>query len=147
MQCAYCDSDKTKVIDTRETSEKVRRRRECSGCGRRFTTYETAEKFDITVTKHKGENEEFSEDKIRKGVSKSAEKTSLDEDDVEEVVEEVKKEVRGKKEVSTKEIGDAVKKSLKKRDEVAYIRFASVYDSFDDAESFLKEAESLQTDE
>ncbi len=147
MQCAYCDHDSTKVIDTRETSEKVRRRRECKECGRRFTTYETAEKLDIKVEKGDGKTEDFDEEKIRSGVSKAAEKTSITEDQVEEVVEEVKKSVRGEQKVQSKRIGEEVKTQLKKRDEVAYMRFASVYDSFDDAESFMKEAEALKTEE
>lgn len=144
MKCPYCDNDSTKVVDTRETSEKVRRRRECGDCGRRFTTYETTEKFDIEVVKSDGGREDFKETKIRDGVSKAIEKTSIDEKEMEEVIDEVKRSIRGKKEVKTKEIGDAVKESLKKRDEVAYMRFASVYDSFDDVESFRKEAEALQ---
>ena len=144
MKCPYCDNDSSKVVDTRETSEKVRRRRECSKCERRFTTYETAEKLDIKVIKSDGFEEKFDENKIINGVQRAAEKTSITDSQVEEIVDEVKKSVRGEKEIKSKEIGDAVKEALKKRDEVAYMRFASVYDSFDDAESFMKEAEQLQ---
>ncbi|MFB6145506.1 MAG: transcriptional regulator NrdR [Candidatus Nanohaloarchaea archaeon] len=144
MQCPYCDHDSTKVVDTREASEKVRRRRECSSCGRRFTTYETAEKLDIKVKKRDGDVEDFDENKIRNGVSKAIEKTSIDEEEVDCIVEDVKKAVRGEKEVPAEEVGEAVKEALKERDEVAYIRFASVYDSFDDVESFRKEVEALK---
>lgn len=144
MKCPYCDNDTSRVVDTRETCQKVRRRRECSDCERRFTTYETAEKLDIKVVKSDGEEEKFDENKIIEGVRRAAEKTSITDSQVEEIVDEVKKSVRGEKEIKSKEIGDAVKEALKKRDEVAYMRFASVYDSFDDAESFLKEAEQLQ---
>lgn len=144
MQCPYCDNESSKVVDTRETTQKVRRRRECSGCERRFTTYETAEKLDIKVIKSDGTEEDFDENKIIQGVTRATEKTSVSESEVEEIVDEVKKEIRGKTEIKSKEIGEAVKEALKKRNEVAYMRFASVYDSFDDAESFLKEAEQLQ---
>lgn len=144
MKCIYCDEGDTRVVDTRESSDKIRRRRECKNCGRRFTTYETAEELEITVTKREGENEKFSEGKIREGVEKAAKKTSIDEDQVEEVVEAVKEEIRGKKEIKASEIGEVVKKELKKRDKVAYIRFASVYDSFEDVESFEEEVKALQ---
>lgn len=143
MKCIYCDSETTSVVDTRETSEKVRRRRECPECERRFTTYETAEKFDITVVKRDGKEQEFDEDRIRNGVEKAVQKTPI-EDQVEEIVEEVKKKVRGQKEIRSEEIGDAVLDSLKNRNEVAYMRFASVYQNYEDAESFKEEAEALQ---
>jgi transcriptional repressor NrdR len=144
MRCPYCDNQNTRVVDTREASEKVRRRRECSGCDRRFTTYETVEKVDITVIKRDGENEEFREEKIYDGVERAASKTSITETQIEEIVDEVKKSVRDKEQVKASEIGRAVLEALKKRDEVAYMRFASVYDSFDDVESFKQEAEALQ---
>jgi transcriptional repressor NrdR len=146
MKCIYCDEGSTKVVDTRESSQKVRRRRECKNCGRRFTTYETAESMEIEVTKRGGENETFSEEKIRNGVQRASKKTSLGEDQIEEVVESVKNKIRGKKCVKASEIGEFVKEELKKRDKVAYIRFASVYDSFDDVESFEKEVKALQND-
>lgn len=145
MKCIYCDQGDSKVVDTRESSEKVRRRRECKNCGRRFTTYETAEELEITVTKREGENEKFSEEKIREGVEKAAKKTSIDEDQIEEVVEAVKNRVRGNKCIEASEIGEIVKEELKKRDKVAYIRFASVYDSFENVESFEEEVKALQS--
>lgn len=144
MRCPYCDNQNTRVVDTREASEKVRRRRECPGCERRFTTYETVEKVDITVVKRDGENQEFREEKIYDGVERAASKTSITEKEIEQIVDEVKKSVRDKEEVEASEIGRAVLEALKKRDEVAYMRFASVYDSFDDVESFKEEAEALQ---
>lgn len=145
MRCPYCDAGSTSVTDSRETAEKVRRRRECSECDRRFTTYETPEKFDITVVKREGSEEEFEEAKIRSGVEKAVEKTEVAEEEVEEIVEKVKRSVRGEKQIKAEEIGASVKEELKKRDKVAYMRFASVYDSFDDVESFKKEAEALQS--
>lgn len=144
MECIYCDQGDSKVVDTRESSEKVRRRRECKNCGRRFTTYERAEDLEITVTKRSGEDEKFNEKKIRGGVERAAKKTSIDEDQIEEVVEAVKNRVRGNKCIEASKIGEIVKEELKKRDEVAYIRFASVYDSFEDVESFEEEVKALQ---
>ncbi len=146
MKCIYCEGGDTKVVDTRESSESVRRRRECKSCGRRFTTYETAEDLEITVTKRSGESEQFNAEKIRGGVERAAKKTSLSDDQIEEVVEAVKNRVRGEKSVEASKIGEIVKDELKKRDKVAYIRFASVYDSFDDVESFEEEVEALRND-
>lgn len=147
MHCIYCDDGDTRVVDSRESEGKIRRRRECAECGERFTTYETAEDFNIQVVKESGETETFNEDKVRKGVDKAAKSTSLTEEDVEEIVESVKDLVRGKNEVKTKEIGNKIKEELSTRNEVAYIRFASVYDNFQDAESFKKAVESLKSKE
>lgn len=144
MKCPYCSECSTNVVDTREAREKVRRRRECSSCERRFTTYETVEKYDIKVEKQSGEAEDFDEEKIRKGIEKAAEKTQLDEEQIEAAVEEVTTRVMDRKKIEAEEIGKFVKEALKKRDEVAYIRFASVYESFENAESFQKEVEALQ---
>ncbi|MFB6203859.1 MAG: transcriptional regulator NrdR [Candidatus Nanohaloarchaea archaeon] len=146
MKCIYCDEGATKVVDTREDCERIRRRRECKECGRRFTTYETAEKLDIKVIKRDGTEQKFDEEKIRKGVERAANKTPLTDEQVEEIVENVKNEVRGSREVHAEDIGEKVKEELRKRNEVAYIRFASVYDSFENAESFKKEVQSLQNE-
>lgn len=146
MKCPYCDNGSTSVVDTRESSEKVRRRRECPECDRRFTTYETVEKYDIRVVKRSGDAEDFREEKVRSGILKATEKTSIKEDEVDEMVENVKNQVRDRKEVSTERIGELVKQQLQSRDEVAYIRFASVCDSFDDAEKFQEEVEALQAE-
>jgi len=134
------------VIDTRESEDKVRRRRECKNCGRRFTTYETAEKLDLTVVKSGKEDEKFQEEKVREGVDIAANKTSITEEEIEEIVEEVKSMLRGRKSIESEKIGEKVKEELQKRDEVAYIRFTSVYDSFDDVESFKEEIKALKED-
>lgn len=146
MKCIYCEESSTRVIDTRESEDKVRRRRECKNCGRRFTTYETAEKLDLTVVKRGKEDEKFQEEKVREGVDIAANKTSITEEEVEEIVEEVKSMLRGRKSIESEEIGEKVKEELQKRDEVAYIRFTSVYDSFDDVESFKEEIKALKED-
>ncbi|QGA80398.1 transcriptional regulator NrdR [Candidatus Nanohalobium constans] len=145
MKCIYCSDGKTKVVDSRESEGKVRRRRECQSCGERFTTYETADDLDIQVIKGDGETEKFREEKIRDGLEKATNKTSLGAEEVEEIIEEVKKMVRGKNKVESEEIGNKIKEELSTRDEVAYIRFASVYESFEDAESFKEEVESLKS--
>jgi len=144
MKCIYCEDGGTRVVDTRELESKVRRRRECKKCGERFTTYEKVESLDIKVQKTDGETEAFNEDKIRSGLEKAVKKTPIDSDQVDEIIETVKNEVKNRKKVSSKEIGRIVKEELKSRNEIAYIRFASVYDSFEDLESLQKEVESLK---
>jgi len=144
MKCIYCDEGDTKVVDTRESQRRVRRRRECKECGERFTTYEEVESLEIKVEKSDGEIEAFDEDKIRSGLEKAVKKTPVREDEVEEIIEEVKSEVKNRKKVSSKEIGSIIKDELKERNEVAYIRFASVYDSFEDLESLQREVEALK---
>lgn len=144
MKCPYCDHESTSVVDSRDSSSKIRRRRECVECKRRFTTYETTEKLDIEVEKQSGKREKFDTEKIRAGIERAVEKTSINDEQIDEAVENVKKKVRDSKVVSSDEIGEAVKEELRKIDEVAYIRFASVYDSFEDAESFEKEVKALQ---
>ncbi|WEL19550.1 transcriptional regulator NrdR [Candidatus Nanohalococcus occultus] len=144
MKCPYCENETTKVKDSRETEGKVRRRRECAECERRFTTYETAEKLDIQVTKRDGAKEPFKESKIREGIQRAVQKTAITAEEVDEAVENVKKQVMGKQELTSEEIGNTVKKELQEMDEVAYIRFASVYESFDDAESFEEEIKELK---
>ena len=146
MKCIYCEESSTRVVDTRESEDKVRRRRECKNCGRRFTTYETAEKIDLTVVKRDKEDEKFQEQKVREGVEIAANKTSITDEEVEEIVEEVKSMLRGRKKIEAEKIGKKVKKELQKKDEVAYIRFTSVYDSFDNVESFKREIEALKED-
>lgn len=146
MKCIYCEESSTRVVDTRESEDKVRRRRECKNCGRRFTTYETAEKLDLTVVKRDKEDEKFQEEKVREGVEIAANKTPITDEEVEEIVEEVKSMLRGRKKIEAENIGEKVKEELQKKDEVAYIRFTSVYDSFDDVESFKEEIKALKED-
>lgn len=146
MNCIYCDNDGSRVVDTRDTGEKVRRRRECKNCDRRFTTYEQAESINITVKKRHDENETFKEEKIRKGIENAAKNTDLSEAEVGEIVEEIKQKIKGQKDVKAEEIGAYVLEALKKRNEVAYVRFASVYESFEDIESFQEEVKELKAD-
>lgn len=144
MKCIYCDHGKSKVIDTRDSENRIRRRRECKSCGRRFTTYEEAESFDIVVTKRDGEDEKFDEEKVRQGIQNASKNTEVTDEEIEAMVEEVKESIRGTEEVSAEHIGDLVLESLKKRSEVAYIRFASVYEKFEDVESFQEQVKQLK---
>jgi len=147
MKCPYCKNGQTKVIDSRDKSDKVRRRRECKKCGKRFTTYETAKDLKITVVKKGGQNQRFDEEKIREGVEKAAKKTKLTPNEIDNIIENTVTQVREeqeKQEISSDKVGEIVKQELKKRDEVAYIRFASVYESFEDAEGFEEKIKSLK---
>lgn len=144
MKCPACGCTESKVVDSRPSPEgsSIRRRRECLECGRRFTTFETIETTQIFVIKKDGEKELFDRNKLLSGVIKACHKRPLS---PEEVVSEVEQELRDsmKNEVTTNEIGELVMLGLKKRDEVAYVRFASVYREFKDVDTFLKEIRDL----
>lgn len=147
MHCPYCDEPGTSVVDTRETSDNdVRRRRECSACGERFTTYERHESPSLTVVKRDGEDEPFNRDKLRTGIKRACNKRPMSEDDIEDLVDTIESRIRAKdvKEVSAEEIGEIAMSTLKETDEVAYLRFASVYRDFDDVDSFEEELEELK---
>ncbi|MCM8784723.1 MAG: transcriptional regulator NrdR [Candidatus Omnitrophica bacterium] len=147
MKCPYCGYLKDKVLDSREREDgmTVRRRRICLKCKRRFTTYEEIELKPIIVVKKDGRRESFNREKLRIGIQKACEKRPISIDEINRVVEDIEKELRQKyeNEVSSKEIGKCVIKKLKKLDKVAYIRFASVYQEFENIEQFLKEIEKI----
>jgi transcriptional repressor NrdR len=139
MRCPYCTHRETDVIDTRDTDDfRIRRRRQCGKCKRRFTTYEEVEKEDLFVIKKDGRREKFDRHKLLSGLEKSCEKRPVSREKIEQVADFVEVRLRktGKKEVSANQIGELVMERLRKVDEVAYIRFASVYRSFADVESF-----------
>ena len=143
MRCIYCDG-KTSVVDTRESDHRVRRRRECKECGKRFTTYEEAESIETLVKKSDGTLEAFDEEKLRSGIQKAAKNTSVDRRDINRIIDAVREKVKGLKEVKSGEIGDIVMEELKNIDGIAYIRFASVYDEFESFEALKKEVEELK---
>ncbi len=151
MRCPFCGSEELKVIDKRESGDLsvTRRRRACNSCSKRFTTYERVEDQGITVLKKNGQKELFDPEKIKKGVVKAAEKTSINPEKMEEIVSEVEQEIRSmnRSEVKSTKIGQIVMKKLKKNDEIAYLRFASVYRSFSNIESFKKELDKLEKKE
>ncbi len=147
MKCLYCNCTDSKVVDSRaaEDDKAIRRRRECTGCGRRFTTYETIEVAPVLVVKNNGNRESFNPEKIRNGVVKSCEKRPVSVTDIDALVSDISKQVYNsmESEISTKEIGEMVMERLKKLDEVAYVRYASVYRSFKDLSSFMSELKQM----
>lgn len=147
MKCLYCGCKESKVIDSRtsEEGDSIRRRRECISCGRRFTTYETIETTPILVIKSNGTRQAFDINKIKGGIIKACEKRPVQMYQIDQLVDDVKKQVYNSmdQEISTKAIGEMVMARLMQLDEVAYVRFASVYRSFKDISTFLKEIEKL----
>ena len=147
MKCVYCGSEESKVTDSRACEEMnaIRRRRECLGCGRRFNTYETIEVTPVMVVKSNGNRERFSASKVKSGIVKSCEKRPVAMADIDKLVSEIEKKVYNSlaQEVTSKELGEMVCEGLKEIDEVAYVRFASVYRSFTDTTSFMKELEKM----
>ena len=146
MECPYCHSIETKVTDSRDTGAfSIRRRRECLRCNKRFTTYESIEMSPIYVIKKDGRREKFDRTKIKNGMLKALEKRSVPHEKVEEALDSIEEKVRklGKEEIETKIIGEYVMEYLKELDQVAYVRFASVYRSFTDVSHFEKELKNL----
>jgi transcriptional repressor NrdR len=147
LKCPYCGHLDSRVIESRTTEEMtaVRRRRECPDCKRRFTTYERIEGQPLVVIKKDGSREAFSREKILNGMLKACEKRPIPLDVLEQASFDIEKEVRdtGKGEISSRQIGELVMDRLKEIDEVAYVRFASVYREFRDVDSFLKEVERI----
>ena len=147
MKCLYCDCTESKVIDSRSADDDraIRRRRECIGCGRRFTTYETIEVIPVLVVKNNGTRHSFNAEKIRNGIIKSCEKRPVPMSVIDDMVADISKQVYNsmESEITTKEIGEMVMERLKKVDEVSYVRYASVYRSFKDLSSFMSELKQM----
>jgi len=147
MRCIFCGCHESKVIDSRplEGGISIRRRRECLDCGRRFTTYEKAEQMPVMVIKKDGSREAFDIEKIKRGILKACEKRNVSMEMIDAMALTIEKQVqsRPEAEVSAKVIGDLVMESLKKVDEVAYVRFASVYREFQDVSTFMAEIKKL----
>lgn len=150
MHCPFCGAIDTKVIDSRLVSEgnHVRRRRECITCEERFTTYESAELVMPRIIKTDGIREPFNEDKLMAGLSKALEKRPVGIDKVEEAVSRIKATLRstGEREIPSRDVGEQVMKELRDLDEVAFVRFASVYRSFKDLNEFREEIDRLSKD-
>ena len=147
MKCPFCDHNGTRVLDSRPANDNksIRRRRECEKCSRRFTTFETVEETPLIVVKKDGRREEFSRDKILRGLLRACEKRPVPMDRLEVIVSEVEREVRktAQAEVESRLIGELVMEKLYHVDDVAYVRFASVYRQFKDINMFLKELNML----
>ncbi len=147
MKCRYCLSTESKVVDSRPTEDgtAIRRRRECINCGRRFTTYEKIEEIPIMVIKKDGSREPFDGNKIRSGIVKACEKRPVSSVDIDKLVDDVEREVFNslEQEIRSENIGEMVMQRLKDLDEVAYVRFASVYRQFKDINTFMAELKLL----
>ncbi|OCL28103.1 transcriptional regulator NrdR [Orenia metallireducens] len=147
MRCPYCTYLESKVVDSRSTEESttIRRRRECLECGKRFTTYERIDELPIMVVKRNGGRERFDRNKLLNGLLKSCEKRPISRDQLEGIVNSVEQQIRNQMEdeIETTVIGELVMNYLSKLDEVAYVRFASVYRQFKDIETFRMELDKL----
>lgn len=147
MRCPKCMQNNDKVIETRvsKEGETTRRRRQCLSCSYRFTTYETVLPADITVVKNDGRREEFNPEKLRSGINLACWKRSVSQDTIDKVIGDISNQIAllPESEVSTRKIGELVMEALKEIDEVAYVRFASVYRKFNDADAFISEVKNL----
>lgn len=145
MRCPYCECTNTKVVDSRESGASIRRRRECALCGRRFTTYERAQTKSMMVVKRDGRREEFSRDKLWASLTKACAKRPLAVGSIDRMIDDIEANLseQGKAEFPSQSIGEMVMGRLSDLDQVAYIRFASVYLDFSDAESFKTAIDAL----
>ncbi len=150
MKCMFCGSMESKVIDSRPTDEgsSIRRRRECCGCGKRFTTYETSEELPVMVIKRDGRRESYDREKVLAGVRKACEKRPIPAASVDALVQDVSRDVFNTllQEIPSTQIGEMVMRHLKNLDEVAYVRFASVYRQFKDINSFMDALKNMLGD-
>ena len=147
MHCPFCSDHETKVIDSRLVADgdQVRRRRECLNCGERFTTFESAELVLPRVIKNNGNRQPFDEDKLRNGLLRALEKRPVSLELIDSTINRIKHQLRetGEREIRTRDVGELVMQALRELDDVAYVRFASVYRSFQDVEEFKKEIDRL----
>ena len=145
MKCTFCNNSETIVLDSRESDDLTRRRRECLKCEKRFTTYERVESVPVYIIKKDGSRELFDREKLRKGLIKSCEKRPVSIDEIENVINRIESKMRlsDSTEISSKQVGEEVMNQLKSLDKIAYIRFASVYRDFADIEDFKKEIKIL----
>ena len=151
MKCPYCEYPESKVVDSRPTDEgqAIRRRRECISCAKRFTTYEKIEEIPTIIVKRDGNREVYDRNKLMNGIIKSCEKRPVSMTTIEDMVDNIEKTIFNsmKNEITSIEIGELVMEKLKDVDEVAYVRFASVYRQFKDVNSFMQELKKLLAEE
>ncbi len=149
MKCIYCGCLESKVIDSRsaEDGTTIRRRRECMNCGKRFTTYESIETTPILVIKSNGTRQTFDVSKIKSGIIKACEKRPVPMHNIDELIEDIQKQIYNsmEQEITSKKLGEMVMERLLELDEVAYVRFVSVYRQFKDVESFMEELRKLSS--
>lgn len=150
MKCPFCANIDTKVVDSRALDENtvIKRRRFCDKCGEKFTTYERLDTIQLTVIKQDGTREIFSRDKILNGLIRSCNKRNITRQQLEKTVDEIEAAISNtmRREVETKEIGELVMEKLKEMDEVAYVRFASVYKQFKNIDTFMEELAKIQSE-
>ena len=150
MKCPFCSYEESKVIDSRlvADSSQIRRRRECNRCNERWTTFELAELLMPKIVKQDKSRVPFDEIKLKEGISRSLEKRPLSQEEFETLIEQIKRDLRGfgEREVSSRVVGETVMKHLRKIDEVAFVRFASVYRSFQDPLEFSEEVKKLSNE-
>ena len=150
MKCPFCSSENTRVIDSRpaDDNNSIRRRRLCDDCGKRFTTYETVEYLPMVVIKKDGSRQSFDRSKVLRGMIRACEKRPVSFDELERISEEIEQNLQNslEREVSTEAIGEQVMDKLRSVDEVAYVRFASVYRQFKDIDTFMHELNKLLAD-
>lgn len=150
MRCPFCGCNESKVVDSRPADEYtvIRRRRECENCSKRFTTYEKIEEMPLIIVKRDGSRELFQRQKIFNGILKACEKRPVSVKDIEDMVDSIEKELYNtmEKEIESKRIGEMVMAILKKVDDVAYVRFASVYKQFKDINTFMEELNKLMSE-
>lgn len=147
MKCPYCNSDDTKVIDSRTTLDgSIRRRRECIKCQKRFSTYERIEESTIYIVKKDGSRVKYNREKLLRGLTFATAKRNISVEELEQITADIEKELQNNliNEVSSKELGEMVLKRLRKLDQVAYVRFASVYKEFNDIKSFIELVEEIK---
>lgn len=145
MNCPYCEYKESKVTDKRSSLDGIRRRRECLKCKKRFTTYERIERSDLYIIKKDGRREKFDIKKLQAGIDKALEKRPISQEKINKMIDEIDEQIRkiGKKEIKSSVIGELVMKKLKKLDDIAYVRFASVYRQFKDINDFKEEMKGL----
>ncbi|HFC46945.1 MAG TPA: transcriptional repressor NrdR [Dissulfuribacter thermophilus] len=147
MKCPFCHAPDTRVVDSRPSQDgrAIRRRRECTSCQKRFTTYERVEEFQPLVIKKDGRREPFNRTKIIEGILKACEKRPIGLDQIEDFVQELEREIqeKGEREIPSSKIGERVMAKLKEWDDVAYVRFASVYKQFKDLNAFMEQLKEL----
>jgi len=150
MKCPFCGNEESKVIDSRPAEEgvSIRRRRECLSCQKRFTTYETVERMPLVVVKRDGSRQSFDKIKVINGMLRACEKRPVALQEIEKIADDIEQELMGKldHEISSEEVGEMVMDRLKELDEVAYVRFASVYRQFKDINTFMEELTKLLSD-
>ena len=147
MKCPYCGIENTRVIDSRPADDgsAIRRRRQCDSCSKRFTTYEKVDAIPLVVVKKSGRKELFDESKVLKGLAKACEKRPISFEQLQQMVRDVERELKGQyTEVPVHLIGETIMQRLMEIDEVAYVRFASVYKEFDDVQTFIREIEVMK---